>query len=123
MAKAAAVEVDAHGQAVRVTSPDRVIYPATERGPEVTKLEVVRYYVSVGNGIMRALGDRPVTLQRFPEGIEGEEFFSKNPPKGAPAFVEARSVTYNSGRRHPQLILTEIATAVWAVQMNTIVSA
>ena len=53
--------------------------------------------------------------------MDGERFYSKNPPKGAPSFVQAQTVTYNSGRRHPQLILTEIATAVWAVQMNTIV--
>src|SRR4029079_7006590 len=87
----------------------------------ITKHELAEYLLAVSGPFLSANGDRAVWLERFPEGIEGERFYSKNPPKGAPAFVEAQTVTYNSGRRHPQLILTEIATAVWAVQMNTIV--
>ncbi|MEP6796827.1 MAG: DNA primase small subunit domain-containing protein, partial [Lapillicoccus sp.] len=63
---------------------------------------------------------RPVTLQRFPTGIEGEEFYSKNPPRGVPAYSRTVTVTYPSGRSHPQLVVDELATAVWAVQMNTI---
>ena len=64
-----AAEVVAEGQAVRVTSPDRLIYPATETTPEVTKLQVVEYYASVGAGIMRALGDRPTALERWTTGV------------------------------------------------------
>jgi len=74
----------------------------------------------VADGLLRALGDRPVTLQRFPEGIEGEEFFSKNPPRGVPAWARSVTCTYPSGRSHPQLVIDEVATAVWAVQMNTV---
>ncbi len=66
-------------------------------------------------------GHRPVSLERFPESVEGESFFSKNPPKGAPDYVESVTVTYNSGRSHPQLVLTEPAAIVWAAQMNTVV--
>src|SRR4029079_19795162 len=87
----------------------------------ITKHELAEYLLAVSGPFLSANGDRAVSLERFPEGIEGERFYSKNPPKGAPSFVEAQTVTYNSGRRHPQLILTEIATAVWAVEMNTIV--
>ncbi|HET8880233.1 MAG TPA: DNA primase small subunit domain-containing protein, partial [Arthrobacter sp.] len=65
--------------------------------------------------------DRPITLQRFSGDIDGEQFFSKNPPKGAPDFVRAVDVVYPSGRSHPQLVLDEVAAAVWAVQMNTVV--
>jgi DNA ligase D len=74
----------------------------------------------VGPALVRALGDRPVTLQRFPTGITGEEFYSKNPPKGVPEWVRTTTCTYPSGRQHPQLVVDEVATAVWAVQMNTI---
>ncbi|HET7474713.1 MAG TPA: non-homologous end-joining DNA ligase [Dermatophilaceae bacterium] len=105
---------------VRVSSPDRVIWPATAGGRAVTKGELAAYVVSVREAMMRALGDRPVTLQRFPAGIEGEEFFSKNPPRGVPSWAETAMCTYPSGRRHPQLVVSEIATAVWAVQMNTV---
>ena len=102
---------------VGLSSPNRVIFP--ELG--ITKHELAEYLLAVSGPFIAANGDRPVSLERFPEGVDGERFYSKNPPKGAPSFVEARTVTYTSGRRHPQLILTEIATAVWAVQMNTIV--
>jgi len=102
---------------VGLSSPNRVLWP--ELG--ITKHELAEYLLAVSGPFIAANGDRPVSLERFPEGVDGERFYSKNPPKGAPSFVEAQTVTYNSGRRHPQLILTEIATAVWAVQMNTIV--
>src|SRR6478752_4238449 len=107
-----------HGdREVGLSSPNRVLWP--ELG--ITKHELAEYLITVAEPFIAANGDRPVSLERFPEGVDGERFYSKNPPKGAPPFVEAQTVTYNSGRRHPQLILTEIATAVWAAQMNTIV--
>ena len=107
-----------HGdREVALSSPDRVVWP--ESG--ITKRELAEYFITVADPFLRANGDRPVSLQRFPDGIDGESFFSKNPPKGAPSLVEAVTVTYNSGRRHPQPVLTEIAAAVWAAQMNTVV--
>nr|BFF08897.1 non-homologous end-joining DNA ligase [Microbacterium flavescens] len=102
---------------IGLSSPNRVIWP--ELG--ITKHELAEYLLAVAEPFLAANGDRPVSLERFPDGVGGEKFYSKNPPKGAPGFVEAQTVTYNSGRRHPQLILTEIAATVWAVQMNTIV--
>jgi bifunctional non-homologous end joining protein LigD len=86
----------------------------------ITKWDLATYVASVEEGLMRALGDRPVTLQRFPNGVEGEEFFSKNPPKGVPEWARSVICTYPSARSHPQLVIDEIATAVWAVQMNTV---
>ncbi|MCK6209522.1 non-homologous end-joining DNA ligase [Georgenia sp. EYE_87] len=101
---------------VRVSSPDRVMWP----DDGVTKWELAQYVVSVGEGLLRAVADRPVTLQRFPEGVQGEEFFSKNPPRGVPEWARTVMCTYPSGRSHPQLVIDELATAVWAVQMNTV---
>jgi len=101
---------------VRVSSPDRVMW----HDAGITKWDLATYVTSVADGLMRAVGDRPVTLQRFPDGIEGEEFFSKNPPKGVPGWARSVICTYPSGRSHPQLVIDEIATAVWAVQMNTV---
>lgn len=107
-----------HGdREVGLSSPNRVIWPALG----ITKHELAEYVMAVSGPFLAADGDRPVSLERFPEGVEGEAFFSKNPPKGAPDYVEAVTVAYNSGRRHPQLVLTEPAAAVWAVQMNTVV--
>jgi DNA ligase D len=102
---------------VGLSSPNRVIWP--ELG--ITKHELAEYMIAVSGPFLAANGDRPVTLERFPDAVGGESFFSKNPPKGAPDYVESVTVTYNSGRRHPQLVLTETAATLWAVQMNTIV--
>ncbi|HEX7538389.1 MAG TPA: non-homologous end-joining DNA ligase [Dermatophilaceae bacterium] len=107
---------------VRISSPDRLIWPAAadSNDPGISKLQLAEYTVAVADAMIRALGDRPVTLQRFPEGLGGEEFFSKNPPRGVPGWARSVICTYPSGRSHPQLVIDEIATAVWAVQMNTV---
>jgi DNA ligase D len=102
---------------VRISSPSRVLWP--ELG--ITKLDLANYIVAVGDAFVRANGDRPVSLERFPEGVGGEQFFSKNPPRGAPEYVRSVMVVYPSARSHPQLVIDEPAAAVWAVQMNTLV--
>ena len=102
---------------VSLSSPNRVIFPAAG----ITKRELAEYMMMVSGAFLRANGDRPVSLERFPDSVDGDSFFSKNPPKGTPDYVESVMVTYNSGRRHPQLVLTEPAAAVWAIQMNTVV--
>lgn len=107
---------DAAVRAVRISSPDRVLWPQVG----ITKLELAEYLVAVADPLLRAVGDRPVTLQRYTGSVDGEEFFSKNPPKGVPDWARTVMCVYPSGRRHPQLVIDEIATAVWAAQMNTI---
>lgn len=102
---------------VRISSPERVLWPE----PGITKLDLAKYLVAVGEPFVRANGDRPLSLQRFPGGIDGEQFFSKNPPKGSPDFVRSVMVVYPSARSHPQLVIDEPAAAVWAAQMNTVV--
>ena len=102
---------------VRVSSPSRILWG--ELG--ITKLDLAHYLVAVGAPFVEANGNRPISLQRFPDGVDGEQFFSKNPPKGAPDYVRSVSVTYPSGRTHPQLVIDEPAAAVWAAQMNTVV--
>ena len=96
MAASEATIVEAGGRDLRVSSPDRVIFPKTERSGEVTKLDVVKYYLAVGDGIMRALERRPTTLERWPKGVHpgivvstrekggGDAFFQKRIPRGAP---------------------------------------
>ena len=101
---------------VRISSPDRPMWP--DEG--ISKLDLARYLVAVGDRFLALAGHRPVTLQRFPSGVGGEEFYAKNPPRGMPAWARAVTVTYPSGRSHPQLVVDEVATAVWAAQMNTV---
>ncbi len=105
---------------VRLSSPDKAIWPAADGAPAVTKRDLASYVVAVAEPLLRAVGDRPVTLQRFRGGIDGEEFYSKNPPKGVPSWIRTTMCQYPSGRRHRQLVLDEPAALVWAVQMSTI---
>ena len=114
--KAPAVEVPVDGRAIRVTNPDRVYFP--ELG--VTKLELVQYYLSVSEGIVRALRDRPCMLHRFPTGVEGEKVHQKRLPSGAPDWVDTVRVDFPSGRHADELCVTEIASVIWAVQMSTV---
>jgi DNA ligase D-like protein (predicted polymerase) len=134
MAKSApAAEVVAGDRAVRVSSPDRVIYPATDRTPEVTKLMVAEYFARVGDGLMRALRDRPTALERWPAGVQpgiklatgrpGEKadaFYQKRVPKGAPDYLESVEITFPSGRKAEEICPTEIAVPVWCAQMGTL---
>jgi DNA ligase D len=132
MAKAEATVVEAGGREVRVSSPDRVIFPATERTRPVTKLDVVTYYLAVEEGIMRALWRRPTTLERWPKGVHpgivlstrekggGDAFFQKRVPKGAPEYVETARIEFPSGRRADEICPTEIAVVAWCAQMGTI---
>lgn len=105
---------------VDLSNPNRVVWPADD-GDGITKAEYADYVQQVAGAFLASTGHRPVSLERFRDGIEGEQFFSKNPPKGTPDFVESVMCTYNSGRRHPQIVLTRPSAIVWAVQMNTVV--
>ncbi len=105
---------------VDLSSPNKVVWP-TDDGAGITKAEYADYVQQVSTAFLTSTGHRPVSLERFRDGISGEQFFSKNPPKGTPDYVESVMCTYNSGRRHPQIVLTRPSAIVWAVQMNTVV--
>ena len=108
-----------HGdREVRISSPTRVIWPE----PGITKLELAEYLVAVGDAFIEANGDRPVSLAAVPGRHRRRAVLLEEPAEGRTRRgCEAVTVTYPSGRRHPQLVLDEPAAAVWAAQMNTIV--
>src|SRR5919107_960143 len=126
--KTAAVELDVPGRTVRVTSPDRVVFPALG----LTKLEVAEYFVAVGDGILGALRDRPTTLERWPKGVfegarmstrsdnTGDAFYQKRVPQGAPDYVETARIAFPSGRTADEVAPTELAVVLWAVNLGTI---
>jgi DNA ligase D len=132
MAPSDATTVEAGDRELRVSSPERVIFPATERTPAVTKLDVVNYYLAVEDGIMRALRHRPTTLERWPKGVHpgmvistrdwsgGDAFFQKRVPRGAPDYVQTARIQFPSGRHADEICPTEIAVVGWAAQMGTI---
>ncbi|EOD63677.1 non-homologous end-joining DNA ligase [Amycolatopsis vancoresmycina] len=112
-----AVELEVGPHTVRISNPDRVYFPA--RGE--TKLDLVKYYLSVGDGIVNALRERPCMLHRFPSGVAGEKVHQKRVPNGAPPWLETVRVTFPRYNRHAdELCVTELAHVVWAVQMSTV---
>jgi DNA ligase D len=116
-AKSPAVELDVGGRTVRISNPERVYFPATG----ATKLDLVNYYLSVGEGIVRALDERPCMLHRFPEGLAGEKVHQKRLPRGAPPWVETVRLHFPRYDRYAdELCVTELASVAWAVQMSTV---
>ena len=132
MATSSATIVAAGGRDLRVSNPDRVIFPRTERSRPITKLDVVNYYLAVGDGIMRALERRPTTLERWPKGVHpgivvstrekggGDAFYQKRVPRGAPDYVQTARIQFPSGRHADEICPTEVAVVGWAAQMGTI---
>lgn len=137
MAKTPAAEVTVPGpdgdRAVRISSPDRVIYQAHDGRPEVTKLMVAQYFAEVGEPLLRALYERPTALERWPDGVregmrlatgprdkDADAFYQKRVPRGAPDYLETVQITFPSGRTADEICPTEIAVPVWAAQMGAL---
>ncbi|GAA2302320.1 non-homologous end-joining DNA ligase [Streptomyces kunmingensis] len=117
--KGAAVELEAGGRTVRLSSPDKVYFP--EGGPSgYTKLDLAQYFLSVGDGILRALRDRPTTLERYPEGITGESFYQKRAPKNLPDWTPTATIEFPSGRTAAEMCPTEVGAVLWAAQYGTL---
>ncbi len=110
------IELAVGEHAVRISNPDRVYFSV--RGE--TKLDLARYYMSVGDGIVRALRERPCMLHRFPQGVNSKKVHQKRLPQGAPPWVETVRVDFPSGRHADELCVTNLASVVWAVQMSTV---
>jgi DNA ligase D len=111
------VELAVGERTVRITSPERVYFSV--RGE--TKLDLANYYLSVGDGIVRALYERPCMLHRFPRGVDGEKVHQKRLPPGAPPWVSTVRVSFpRYGRHADELCVTEAAAVIWAVQMSTV---
>ena len=110
------VELEVGSRTVKVTNPDKVYFPA--RGE--TKLDLVQYFIAVGDGIVRALFERPCQLKRQPEGVGGEVIWQKRVPERRPDWIETVRVTFPSGRHADELCVTELAHVVWAVNLATL---
>ena len=110
------VELEVGERIVKVTNPDKVLFPAAGH----TKLDLVRYYLAVGDGIVKALYERPTQLRRFPDGVEGEAIYQKRVPEKRPEWIEAARVTFPSGRHADELCVTEVAQVAWAANLATI---
>ncbi|MCR6647447.1 MAG: non-homologous end-joining DNA ligase [Cellulomonas sp.] len=113
--------VDVGGVAVRVSHLDKVLYPSTG----TTKAELIDYVVRVAPALLRQLQDRPVTRIRFPDGVDGQPFFEKNVPRGAPAWLRHRVLPAapgndDEGTELDLPFLDDLAGLVWATNAGAL---
>ncbi|WP_333770045.1 non-homologous end-joining DNA ligase [Streptomyces sp. IBSBF 2435] len=109
------LELTVGDRTVRVSHPEKVYFP--QRG--LTKADLVRYYLSVGDGILRALRNRPTTLERYISGVEGDSFFQKRAPKNLPDWIPTGRIAFPSGRYADEICPTETAAVLWAANLGT----
>jgi DNA ligase D len=110
----AALELEVDGRTVRVTHPDKPYFPKIGR----TKLDLVGYYLAVGDAALDAMRDRPVLLQRFPDGVGGNDFFQKRIPDSAPDWLRTTVVSTPNGTTSDALVVADLAHVVWAVNQG-----
>jgi DNA ligase D len=113
---AEALQITVGDRVVKVSNPGKVLFPE----PGLTKEDLVRYYIAVGEGMLRAIVGRPTALRRYPDGLGGESFFQKRAPKGAPPWVETVQIRFPSGRPADEICPTEVAVLAWAANLAAI---
>jgi len=109
-----AVTLDIDGRAVRISNPERVVFPSAGH----TKLDLLAYYRAVEEPLLRAVGGRPVLLERYPQGAGGTSFFQKRVPKGAPDWLETTEVATPNGTTANALVVADLAHVAWAVNLG-----
>ncbi len=112
-------EVRAGEHVVRVSNPDKVYFRDLPDG-RGRKIDLVNYYVQVGEGIVRALFERPCTLKRHPGGAESEAIYQKRVPESRPQWIETARVDFPSGRHADELCVTEVGAVAWAASLGTV---
>ena len=112
--KAPAEILNIAGTEVRISSPDKVVFPE----PGLTKLDLVRYYLAVAEGALRGAGGRPMVLKRFPKGIGAEPFFQKRVPENHPGFIETATLHYASGTSAEEAVIRDAAGLAWVVNLG-----
>ena len=98
---------------VAISNPQKVLFPQ----PGYTKLDLVRYYLAVSDGALRAAGGRPNMLVRYPNGIEGEFFYQKRAPRSRPPWVEVVSLRFPSGRAAEEVVPRDAAALAWMANL------
>jgi bifunctional non-homologous end joining protein LigD len=108
--------VEVAGRRVPVSNPGKVFFPQTGH----TKLDLVRYYLSVADGALRGAAGRPMVLKRFVHGADGEAFFQKRAPASRPEWIETVTLSFPSGRTAEEVVVRDAAGLVWVVNLGCI---
>jgi DNA ligase D-like protein (predicted polymerase) len=105
------------GREIRVTHPNK---PYFSQAIKLTKLELVRYYLSVADGALRGIRDRPIVLKRFVDGAEGQVFYQKRAPPGLPSWLRTTTLSFPSGRTADEIVIDDVAGLAWVVNLGCI---
>jgi bifunctional non-homologous end joining protein LigD len=103
------------GRGIRVTHPGKLYF---SKQTEVTKIELVRYYLSVAPGALQGIRNRPVVLKRFVDGAEGEAFYQKRAPAGRPEWLRTVTLSFPSGRTAEEVVVDDAAGLAWIVNLG-----
>ncbi|HEY6098597.1 MAG TPA: DNA polymerase domain-containing protein [Anaeromyxobacter sp.] len=104
------------GREVAVSNPDKLFFP----GAGVTKLELVRHYLTVAEGALRGVRDRPMALKRYVDGVEGEFFFQKRAPASRPDWIDVVELKFPSGRSAQEIVVRDAAQLAWVVNLGCV---
>jgi bifunctional non-homologous end joining protein LigD len=110
------VMLEVSGRSVRLSKPEKVFFPAHGH----TKLDLAKYYLECEQAVVRGLRERPTVLKRWVDGVEGEPFFQKRVPEGAPDWLQTATVTFPSGRHARELVPNDAAHLLWGVNLGVI---
>jgi bifunctional non-homologous end joining protein LigD len=108
--------IEVAGRAVTVSNPDKVYFPRTGH----TKMDLVRYYLSVADGALTGVRGRPMVLKRFVHGADQEAFFQKRAPASRPDWLETTVLSFPSGRTAEELVVTDAAGLAWVANLGCI---
>ncbi len=113
-AKDSAELLEIDGREVRVSNPGKIVFPE----PGLTKLDLVQYYLSVADGALRGVANRPMVLKRFVKGINQEAFFQKRAPEKRPEWIETATLHYASGNSAEEVVVNDAAALAWVVNLG-----
>jgi bifunctional non-homologous end joining protein LigD len=105
------------GREVLITHPDKLYFSSQAR---ISKLELVRYYMSVAPGALAGIRDRPIVLKRFVNGAEGEAFYQKRAPAQRPSWLRTVTLSFPSGRTAEEIVVDDAAGLAWIVNLGCI---
>ena len=106
-----------HGRDVRVTHPEKLYF---SKQIKLSKLDIVQYYLSVADGALGGIRDRPIVLKRFVNGAEGEAFYQKRAPSERPSWLRTVTLSFPSGRTAEELVVDDAAGLAWIVNLGCI---
>ena len=106
-----------NGHEVRVTNPDKLYF---SKQIKLTKLELVRYYLSVAPGALAGISDRPIVLKRYVDGADGEAFYQKRAPTNRPEWLRTVTLSFPSGRNAEEVVVDDAAGLAWIVNLGCI---